>query len=186
MYSHMGTIPLETDRLILRRFTFEDADAMFHTWASDEDVPRYMRWDAHKTVDETENAIAAWLGNYEKKDFYLWALAIKETNAPIGTLGMFCVNSADMCYEVAYSLGKGYWNKGYMTEALKAVLVFGLKTIGINRIEAYHSINNPASGKVLQKSGMKYEGRLRQKYKSHMGFEDCDMYAVLKNDLNII
>ena len=88
-----------------------------------------------------------------------------------------------MCYEVAYSLGKAYWNKGYMTEALKAVLVFGLKTVGINRIEAYHAINNPGSGKVLQKSGMRYEGRLRQKYKSHMGFEDCDMYAVLKSDL---
>ena len=92
MYNHKGTIHLETDRLILRKFTLSDAEAMFHTWASDKDVPRYMRWDAHKTVDETKEVISAWLKNYGKIDFYLWALTIKETDAPIGTLGMFCVN----------------------------------------------------------------------------------------------
>jgi ribosomal-protein-alanine N-acetyltransferase len=55
--------------------------------------------------------------------------------------------------------------------------------VGFNRIEAYHSINNMASGKVMQKSGMEFEGRMRQKYKSHSGFEDSDLYAILKQDL---
>lgn len=183
MYNHKGTIPIETNRLALRRFTPDDAEAMFHTWANDDEVTRYMRWDAHKTVDETKQVISSWVEKYENEDFYLWSIALKDTNAPIGTMGMFCVNSGDMCYEVAYCTGRAYWGMGYVSEALKAVLEFGLQTVGINRIEAYHAINNPGSGKVMQKCGMSYEGRARQKYKSHMGFEDCDMYAVLKNDL---
>lgn len=184
MHNHKGTTPITTDRLVLRRFTVEDADAMFHTWASDEEVTRYMRWDAHKTVDDTERVISAWVDNYAKADFYLWAVTLKEMGSLIGTLALFCVNSADSCYEVAYCIGKAHWNKGYVTEALKAVIDFGLEAVGINRIEAYHSINNPGSGKVMQKCGMRYEGCARQKYKSHMGYEDCDMYAVLKSDLS--
>jgi RimJ/RimL family protein N-acetyltransferase len=50
--------------------------------------------------------------------------------------------------------------------------------------KAYHSINNPASGKVMQKAGMKYEGRMRQKYKSHLGFEDSNLYAILRKDID--
>lgn len=183
MYNHQGTITLETNRLILRRFNSCDADTMFHTWSSDEEVAKYMRWDAHKSVQETKQVISNWLNNYERLDFYLWAITLKDTDNPIGSIGMFCVNTNDMCYEVAYSIGKDYWNKGYVSEALKSVLNFGLLQVGINRIEAYHSINNPASGKVMQKCGMQYEGQARQKYKSRIGFEDCNTYAILKDDL---
>ena len=51
------------------------------------------------------------------------------------------------------------------------------------RIEAYHAVNNPASGKVMKNAGMKYEGRMRKKYRSHIGFEDSDLYAILREDI---
>jgi ribosomal-protein-alanine N-acetyltransferase len=70
-----------------------------------------------------------------------------------------------------------------ISEALKKVLRFGLIEVSLNRIEAFHAINNPASGKVMIKCGMRYEGRAGQKYRSHNGFEDCDMYAILREDL---
>lgn len=183
MYNHQGTITVETDRLILRQFSNEDASAMFHSWSSDEAVAQYMRWDAHKSIEETERIISAWINDYERFDFYLWAITLKETNELIGSIGMFSVNTHDMCYEVAYNIGRYFWNRGYVSEALKSVLRFGLQQVGINRIEAYHSINNPASGKVMLKSGMRFEGRARQKYRSHAGFEDCDLYAILKDDV---
>lgn len=183
MNNHQGTITLETNRLILRRFSSCDAESMFNNWSNDEEVAKYMRWDAHKCVEDTKKIISTWVNSYERNDFYLWVVTLKETKDLIGSIGMFCVNPNDMCYEVAYSTGKRYWNMGYTSEALKFVIDFGLMKVGANRIEAYHSVNNPASGKIMKKCGMKYEGRARQKYKSHVGFEDCDMYAILKDDL---
>ena len=88
-----------------------------------------------------------------------------------------------MCGEAAYCLSRQYWGRGIVTEALRAVLNFGLLEVGFNRIEAYHAVNNIGSGKVMQNAGMKYEGRMRKKYRSHMGFEDSDLYAILKEDL---
>lgn len=152
MDMNRGTVPLETERLLLRRFEIGDAGDMFHTWANDEEVTKFMRWSAHKSVAETEQVVMGWVQNYVNDDCYHWAITIKATNALIGTIGMFCVSRHDMCYEVGYCVGREYWNNGYMTEALTAVLQFGLKQEHINRIEAYHSVNNPASGKVMQKA----------------------------------
>lgn len=76
----------------------------------------------------------------------------------------------------------GIW-QGIASEALKSVLKFAFKTVGFNRLESYHSVNNPASGEVMQNAGMKLEGLARQKYRSNIGFEDCNMYAILKEDL---
>lgn len=185
MYNHQGTVTLETDRLILRRFKLGDAEAMFNTWTNDEEVVKYMRWDTHKSAQESEDVLSDWVINYEKADYYHWGITIKATNELIGSIGMFCVNAVDMCYEAGYCIGRAYWNKGYTTEALSAIIKFGLLNVGINRIEAYHSIFNPASGQVMQKCGMKYEGRLRQKYKSNRGFEDADLYAVVRGDLDV-
>ena len=92
------------------------------------------------------------------------------------------VNESDMCGDFGYSIGKKYWNMGAASEALKEVLKFGFEVVGFNRIESYHSINNPASGKVMQKAGMTLEGLARQKYRSNAGFEDSYMYSILKED----
>jgi len=186
MLNHKGTIEIATQRLILRRFTINDAASMFNNWASDEDVSKYMRWRQHENIEETKMRINQWLLDYNRESFYIWVITLKESHEPIGSIGLFIIDENDLCGDVGYSIGKKYWGQGITTEALKAVLGFAFENIGFNRIETYHSINNAASGRVMQKSGMTFEGFAKQKYKSISGFEDCNMYSILKEDFKII
>lgn len=182
MLNHKGTVKIETERLVLRRFVFEDAESMFNNWASDGDICKYMRWTCHKNIDETRKIIRGWVDAYNKKSFYQWAVTLKESGEPIGAIGLFTVNEFDLCGDVGYCIGRKYWGQGFATEMLKAVLNFAFETVGFNRIETYHSVNNPASGRVMQKAGMTFEGFARQKYRSISGFEDSNMYSILKED----
>jgi ribosomal-protein-alanine N-acetyltransferase len=182
MLKHNGTIKIETERLLLRRFTIDDADCMFNNWASDSEICKYMRWEQHENKEETMNVISRWVESYNKKSFYQWAITLKENKEAIGAISLFTVNEYDLCGDVGYCIGKEYWGQGIATEALKAVLKYAFEIIGFNRIETYHSINNPASGRVMQKCGMRFEGLARQKYKSVCSFEDSNMYSILKED----
>lgn len=181
--NHKGTVTLESDRLILRKFKMDDAESVFSNWTSDSEVAKYMRWDAHISVDETKDFLADIIESYNNPNTYLWAIVPKDMDIPIGIISLMVSNEYDMCGEVAYCIGRKYWGNGFMTEALRTVLYYGLREVGFNRIEAYHAIANPASGKVMLKAGMKYEGMMRQKYRSHIGFEDCNLYAILKADI---
>jgi ribosomal-protein-alanine N-acetyltransferase len=183
MLQHKGTVILESERLILRRFTMDDSEAMFNNWASDEEVAKYMRWTAHKNIVETENVLQGRIERYDELSTYHWVIVLKSTDIPIGNIALIISSEYDLCAEVAYCLGRLYWGKGIVTEALTTVLKFGLLEVNLNRIEAYHAVNNAASGKVMRKAGMRYEGRMRKKYLSHVGFEDSDLYAILKEDL---
>lgn len=183
MLQHKGTGILETERLILRRLTMDDAEAMFHNWAGDAEVAKYMRWDAHKNIEETGRMLSGMVERYKDLSVYHWAIVLKGTDTPIGVVALICTNEFDMCAEAAYCLGRKYWGQGIVSEALKAVVDFGLLEVGFNRIEAYHAVANPSSGGVMKNVGMKYEGRMRKKYRSHAGFEDSDMYAILREDI---
>ncbi|WP_257532733.1 GNAT family N-acetyltransferase [Irregularibacter muris] len=182
MLNHQGTIQLETKRLLLRRFTMDDGEDMFNHWAGDYDICKYMRWQAHRSVEETKDVINSWIFSYDESPFYLWAIEFKETQELIGSISLFVINENDLCGDVGYCVGKRYWGQGIATEALKTVLDFAFMNIGFNRIETYHSTSNPASGRVMQKCGMIFEGLARQKYKSIIGFENSNMYALLKED----
>lgn len=181
--NYIGTINLETNRLILRRFNIDDMVPLYNNWACDSDVVKYMRMKPHENILETQQFIESIICNYQKPDTFRWIIILKEINEPIGFIGLTTINEHDMTGDFGYSIGKSYWNNGYTTEALRAVLDFGLKVIGYNRLEAYHSINNMSSGRVMIKAGMTYEGRAKSKYRSNIGFEDCDMYSILKADI---
>lgn len=183
MLKHKGTVTLESDRLMLRRFTIDDAEAMFNNWTNDAEVAKYMRWNVHKNIDETRNVLLKRIEKYNNLNYYHWAIVLKDTDTPIGNIALISSNEYDMCAEAAYCLGRQYWGQGIVTEALKTVLKFGLLEVNYNRIEAFHAANNVASGKVMKDAGMIYEGRMRQKYLSHLGFEDSDLYAILREDL---
>jgi ribosomal-protein-alanine N-acetyltransferase len=167
--NHTGTIILETERLVLRRFTIDDTLAVYNNWTRDSEVSKYMRWEHHKNIEETKAKISDWLKRYSNNNFYQWAITIKGSDEPIGAIGLF-------------SISRNYWGMGVASESLKALLKFAFEIVGFNRIESYHSINNPVSGKVMLKAGMKLEGLARQKYKSNVGFEDSYMYSILKED----
>lgn len=179
--NHLGTIELATERLTLRRFEIEDAENMYYNWASDPEVTKYLTWPAHSSVEVSEAVLKDWVSQYEDKEYYQWAIELNDLEQPIGSIGAVKVNNDTECVTIGYCIGKEFWNKGYTTEALTAVIRFFLGEVGVGRVEAYHDSNNPNSGKVMAAAGMEYEGTLRKADRNNQGIVDCVYYAKLRS-----
>lgn len=181
MLDHKGTVFLETDRLILRRFGGNDTEMMFTNWANDPLVAKYLTWKAHTNVAETKSVIDMWISKYPQPNFYQWAMFSKETNNLIGSISVIHMEEKIRACEIGYCIGQAFWNKGYTTEAGKKVIEFLFNEVGFNRIEARHDIENNASGKVMMKLGMQYEGVLRQDGFNNEGkIIDLVVYSIIK------
>ena len=179
----LGTVTLETPRLILRHFTADDALMMFANWAHDSAVTRYLTWEAHPDVQTTEQVIAGWLAQYGRPDFYHWAIVPKALGQPIGSIGAVRVHTETEQIEAGYCIGRDWWHQGYTSEAFAAVLRFWFLRVGANRVEARHDIGNPNSGGVMRKCGLTCEGTLRQAHRRTDGtLCDTVMYAILAED----
>ena len=118
---HIGTQEIETPRLHLRRFTVEDAPAMFRNWASDPEVTRYLTWQPHPSVTDTEATLARWAADYEKPDTYRWCMEWKATGEVIGSIDVVDGNDNVRRAEIGYCMSRRFWGQGIMTEALIAV-----------------------------------------------------------------
>lgn len=181
MLNHKGTQTIQTQRLILRRATKADAPAMFRNWASDPEVTKFLTWPPHETVALTQKVLEGWEAEYTRPDYYHWMLVLKETGEPIGTLIATTVGRAQAAH-IGYCIGSRWWHKGIMSEALKAVMDFLFDEVGYHRIEAMHDPNNPHSGGVMKKCGMRYEGTARAADRNNQGICDAAYYGILKED----
>lgn len=178
-----GTQRIETDRLILRRYKIEDADAMYKNWASDSEVTKFLTWQPHPSVDVSRSIIEDWLKKYSDEKYYQWAIVLKDNgNEPIGGISVVHMNEDISMVHIGYCLGRAWWRRGIMSEALKAVTDFMFDTVEVNRVEARHDPRNPNSGKVMQKCGMKYEGTLRSADRNNQGICDACYYARLRSE----
>ncbi len=178
-----GTQRIETDRLILRRYVIEDADAMYKSWASDSEVTKFLTWQPHSSVEVSRGIIENWLKEYSDEKYYQWAIVLKDNgNEPIGDISVGQVNEDISMVHIGYCLGRAWWRRGIMSEALKAVMDFMFDTVEVNRVEARHDPRNPNSGKVMQKCGMKYEGTLRSADRNNQGICDACYYALLRSE----
>ena len=119
---HIGTKKLETEHLVLRRFVLCDVEALYNNWMNDPEVVKYMRMPPHKTENDTRCFVQCIIGNYDKADTYRWCVVLKETSEPIGFIGLTVLNEYDCTGDFGYSIGKPFWNRGYTSEALTAVL----------------------------------------------------------------
>jgi len=180
--THKGTVRLETERLLLRRFVKSDAEDMFGSWCNDPKVTTYMTWQPHGDIAVTRAYLEDILRSYDKEDYYHWAIDLKAAGRVVGSIGVVRHNDAPRSVTIGYSLGSAWWNQGYMTEALRAVIKFFFEECGMNRVEAMHDPRNPGSGRVMQKAGMIYEGTLRQADWSNQGVGDKACYAILASD----
>lgn len=180
---HRGTHRLETTRLILRRFVSEDADAMYQNWAADQEVTKYLTWPAHSNPDVSRFVIKDWVKSYSDEKYYQWAIVLKENgDEPIGSISAVHMDQDIAMVHIGYCIGKTWWHKGIMSEAMKAVMDFFFEEVGFNRIEARHDPRNPNSGKVMEKCGMKYEGTMRSADRNNQGICDACYYALLKSE----
>lgn len=158
-----GTQTLETDRLILRRFTMDDAEEMYKNWASDPKVTRFLRWKLHDDVQETQKILAQWIPLYENDDCYNWVVELKDSHELIGNISVIKIRNDNHNGEIGYNYGSRFWGQGYATEALKAVIEYLLDVCEFHLVEAKHVSLNPASGRVMQKAGMVKEAVLKER-----------------------
>lgn len=180
---HLGTVMLETERLILRRFELSDADSMFKNWAGDSEVTKYLTWPTHTDVSVSKAVIESWLHLYEKPDHYSWAIVLKEIREPIGSIAAVDVRDDIEMVHIGYCIGRKWWRQGYTSEALAELVRFFFEDVSVNRIESRHDPRNPNSGKVMLKCGLKYEGTHRQDDTNNQGgFCDTARYAILAED----
>ena len=177
-----GTQLIETPRLILRMAQMSDAEPMFRNWASDPEVTKFLTWPTYQSIDSAYTILDIWIKEYEKPDFYQWMIELKEIGEPIGSISVVRYRDEIAAAEIGYCIGQSWWHKGIMTEALTAVMQFLFTEVGMNRIEAKHDINNPHSGGVMKKCGMKYEGTSRASDRNNQGICDTAHYAILKKD----
>ena len=180
---HCGTQRLETDRLILRRYVTEDAAAMYKNWASDSEVTKFLMWPPHSSQEVSQGVTEEWVKLYSDERFYHWAIVLKENgDEPIGDIAVVDIKENVSAVHIGYCLGKAWWHRGIMSEALKAVMDFMFDEVDVNRFESRHDPRNPHSGGVMKKCGMKYEGTLRSADWNNQGVCDACYYALLKSE----
>ena len=181
---HKGTQYLETERLILRPFTEEDAPAMWRNWVTDTEVTRFLTWPNHDRPETTRALAQRWAADAaEKKEFYQWAIVPKDLDEPIGSLSVVRMAENVGEAELGYCIGSAWWGRGYVPEAVRAVIGFLIREVGFHRISARHDTRNPKSGRVMQKAGMRYEGTLRAAGMCNAGRGDLAVYSILAEEL---
>lgn len=181
---HKGTIILETENLILRKFRENDAMPMYNNWASNPNVTKFLTWPAHENIHVTEEILKDWIKSYNEDNYYHWAITLKsEGDTPIGGISVVSQNENLDLAHIGYCIGENWWHKGITSESLKAVINFLIKEVGANRVESRHDPRNPNSGKVMLKCGMKYEGTIRSGDRNNLGICDYSVYGILANEL---
>lgn len=172
---------LLTPRLLLRLFKLDDAAAVQDLAGN----PAIAAMTLNIPHPYPDGAAATWISTHEDNwqlgHSVTYAITRREDALLMGCISLGLHHRQQMA-EMGYWLGQPYWNQGYATEAAQAILKYGFNDLKLNRIYAYHLPRNPASGRVMQKMGMTYEGLLRQAAKKGDTFEDLILYAILRED----
>lgn len=179
----MPAVPtIRTERLRLRPFQTTDAEAVHHLAGAKEVaagtfLPHPMdRQAAHDWIAERQKDAAAGTG-------VTFAITLAESGQVIGSIGMELIAAHEQA-RLSYWLGQAYWNRGYGTEVVTALLEYGFNSLKLHRIYAPHFHTNPASGRVLQKVGMIHEGHLREHYLRFGERIDVELYGMLRQEFN--
>ena len=172
---------ISTERLLLRRMTMKDAQDIFE-YSRDPLVAQHVLWDAQRHISEAKEYVRYMNRRYRDDLPSSWGIIDKASGHLVGTIGYMMHSEENASVELGYSLARWVWGKGYATEALRAVIDYTFETMDVNRIEAQHEIDNPASGRVMEKCGMTKEGVLRQRLYNKGKFVDVALYSILRGD----
>jgi ribosomal-protein-alanine N-acetyltransferase len=149
--------PIVTARLVLRPARVADAAPIFERYAQDPEVTRFLLWAPHRAVSETVEFLCGCEAAWETGAYHPFAICLARDDAPVG---MVDVRPRGHAAEVGYVLARPLWGRGYMSEALRAVCDVALATPELFRVWGVCDVTNVASGRVMEKAGMTYEGRL--------------------------
>jgi ribosomal-protein-alanine N-acetyltransferase len=170
---------LETARLLVRPPNLRDAED-FYTFARDEEMCRYVLWDAHKNPRESRETLRGMIKRNHQGYPGTFVIEIKNERRMIGTIGFQWIDPENNNCELGYSIARRLWGHGIAAEALEVVVRYAFDQLDLNRVEAKHDVLNPASGRVLDKAGFLREGLARESLVIKGRHADMQRYALLR------
>lgn len=182
MLTHVGTNTIETERLILRRFEFEDNESMRRNWISDEKIQSMYSEPVYSTAEEVKELLDKYIGSYERDDYYRWAIVEKASGECIGQIAYFLVDSKNHFAEIEYCIGAAFQRRGYATEAAKAVIAYGFDRINLHKVQICTKTINKPSKRVIEKCGLTYEGTLRDYFYMNGEYVGRLYFSVLRDE----
>lgn len=176
---HLGTQKLETKRLVLRQIKESDALGIYNSFINEEKFLYYANKEK-RTLKEEENSLKGIKEKYKDKEYYNWLITLKDDTI-IGSINLN-VDNYNESLEFNYAIDEAHQNNGYMTEALAKVKNYALNSLNANRFYGGCEINNMSSQKVMEKTGLSFEGILRNHLKLRDGYHDMLVYAIVNNN----
>ncbi|WP_096185725.1 GNAT family N-acetyltransferase [Evansella halocellulosilytica] len=172
---------LETERVLLRKFTLDDANDMFD-YSSVPEVSKFVPWETHTTLEDSKGFISYIIKRYEEGKLAPWAIELKENEKVIGTIDFVAWFPQHYRAEIGFILSNEHWGRGLIPEAANEVIQFGFNKMELNKIKAPCMVENVQSQRVLRKLGMTLEGILKDEYFIKGKFRDIAVYSLLKKD----
>ena len=173
---------IKTERLLLRPYHMDDAPEL-QRLIGERDIAATTMNIPHPYEDGmAEEFIGKQQKLFDSGEQMNLAITHRQDGFLIGGIGFNTIDRESERAEIGYWIAKRYWGNGYCTEAAGAVLGYGFEVMGLNRIHAMHMTRNPASGRIMQKIGMKHEGTSRQAVKKWGKFEDMEYYGILRSE----
>lgn len=174
---------IETERLILRPITLEDAPALFN-YAKNKTMTKFVPWHPHITIDDSIKFIKFLITKYQERSDLMWTVQLKsdKTNTIIGTCGFIRYYEHNKCLEVGYAFNPKMWGKGYAKEALFAAIKYGFENTDTIRIEGSCVIANIGSAKTMSSVGMQLEGILRSNFIKDGKVSDCNVFSIIRSE----
>ncbi|WP_427051612.1 GNAT family N-acetyltransferase [Paenibacillus sp. TC-CSREp1] len=172
---------LETERFVLRQITQNDSLDIFQ-YFSLEEVTRFYDVESFTDINPAEELIQKWNERFEKNQAIRWGITLKSESRVIGTCGFHGWMKNHYKAVIGYELSPKYWHQGFMTEVIEKVVEYGFNNLELNRIEAFVEPKNVGSRRVLEKTGFREEGILKEHYFWKNRFVDNVIYALLKKD----
>lgn len=182
MLTHNGTKTIETERLILRRFEYTDDTAMLKYWVADEKIQSLYSEPVYSTTEEVKRLLDKYIGSYEKADYYRWAIIEKDCGECIGQIAYFLVDNKNHFAEIEYCIGSEFQNRGYATEATKAVISFGFEEMNLHKVQICTKTINKPSKRVIEKCGFTYEGTLRDYFCMNGEYVGRLYFSILRSE----
>lgn len=172
---------IEAERISLRHLEESDVDSLFEIF-SDEETMLYWSSPPFEARADAEKYLADIHAHFRQKTLFQWGISLKETDRIIGTSTLYHYDEKNRRAEIGYALNRRFWRKGYVGEALNALIKFAFEEIDLHRIEADVDPNNAASIRVLEKLGFQKEGYLRERWLVNGKICDSLYYGLLRSD----
>ena len=176
------TLPvITTERLVLRWVSENDIDSLYEIF-SDPQVARYWSGPPYTSREDAVKLQREIVAGNENNTMLKWGLALRDSDRLIGTTTLFHLNLDNGRAELGYAMGRAHWGKGYMNEALQALVLHAFEVMQLRRLEADVDPRNAASIRTLERLGFQKEGYLRERWHVNGEIQDAIFYGLLRRE----